>query len=141
MTRLVPLLPMCVLFAVLAGCEGVFVGFVSTPGVPLSITGTVTIVQLGFADNAHGTVVSVTLVTLFDLGTTKTMAFCGDQRNQFPINQSLTAQFTSGSLCSTLVTVVFFPPSAHPSRVFSSPTNILLDRKSEDEWNHDGSMT
>jgi len=109
MTRLVSLVPLLALVVVLAGCGAVFVGFVSNPGVvPSSISGTVTIVQLGFAADGLGNVVNVTLVTLVDLSMAKTMSFCGDQRTYFPLNHSVRADYTSGTLCATLVTVVFF---------------------------------
>src|SRR5258705_12547101 len=108
MTRLVPLGLMFVLVVGLSGCGAVFVGFVSNPGVvPSSINGTVTIVSLGFSADG-GTIVNVPQVTLVNLGIANTMAFCGDQRTLFPINQSLKVEFTNGTLCSTLVRVVFF---------------------------------
>ena len=107
--RFVPLGLVFVLIFTLTGCGAVFVGFVSNPGVvPSSVSGTVTIVQLGFVSDEQGTIANVTLVTLVDLGRAKTMTFCGDQRTFFPINQSLRAEFTSGTLCSTVVGVVFF---------------------------------
>src|SRR5271169_3403840 len=107
MKRLARLVPLFALAVVLAGCGAVFVGFVSSPAAAFSITGTVTVVQLGFADDGHGTVITVTVVTLVDPAVTKTLAFCGDQRSRFPINQRLKAEFASGTLCSTLVAVVF----------------------------------
>jgi len=110
MTRLVLSVLIFVVAALLPGCGAVFVGFVSNPSVvPSSITGTVTIVQLGFKGDGQGTVENVTVVTLADLGLVKTATFCGDQRTLFPISQSLRAEFTSGTLCSTLVSVAFFP--------------------------------
>jgi hypothetical protein len=109
MTRFVPLGLMLVLVVGLPGCGAVFVGFVSNPGVvPSSISGTVTIVFLGFSADGNGTVVNVTQVTLVNLGIAKTLAFCGDQRTLFPINQSLKVEFTKGTVCSNLVSVVFF---------------------------------
>lgn len=122
MTRLVPLILMFVLVVVLAGCGAVFVGFVSNPGATLSITGTVTIVQLGFAGDGQDAIVNVTMVTLVNLGTIKTMNFCGDQQSLFPINQSVRAEFTSGTPCSTVLSVAFFPPSGAAIR---SPFAIL----------------
>lgn len=109
MTRFVPLGLMFVLVVGLSGCGAVFVGFVSNPGVvPSSINGTVTIVSLGFSVDGNGTMANVTEVTLVNLGTANTVAFCGDQRTLFPINQSIKVEFTNGTLCSTLVSVVFF---------------------------------
>jgi hypothetical protein len=101
------LLPLIfVLAAGLAGCGTVFVGFVSNPGVvPSSISGTVTIVHLGFSSDSNGAVVNVTQVTFVNPGMTRTLAFCGDQRTLLPVDQSLKVEFTNGTLCSTLVSV------------------------------------
>jgi hypothetical protein len=108
MTRLVPLGLVLILVVGLADCGAVFVGFVSNPGVvPSSISGTITIVFLGFSADSNGTVVNVTQVTLVHLGAANTMGFCGDQRTLFPINQSLKIEFINGTLCSTLVSVAF----------------------------------
>lgn len=98
-----------VLIFTLTGCGAVFVGFVSNQGVaPSNVSGTVTIVQIGLVSDEQGNIANVTLVTLVDLGLAKTMTFCGDQRTFFPINQSLRAEFTKGTLCSTVVSIVFF---------------------------------
>ena len=108
MTRFVPLGLMFVLVVGLAGCGAVFVGFVSNPGaVPSTISGTVIIVHLGFSADGNGSIVNVTQVTLVNLGIANTMAFCGDEQSLFPINQSLKVEFANGTLCSTLVSVVF----------------------------------
>lgn len=111
MSRLIPLLLMFVLVVVLVGCGAVFVGFVSNPGgAPSSISGTVTIVALGFSSDGQGSIANVTTVALLNLGMTNTMKFCGDQQALFPINQNVKAEFTNGALCSTVVSVVVFPP-------------------------------
>jgi hypothetical protein len=117
MTRSVPLGLILVLIFLLTGCGAVFVGFVSNPGgVPSSVSGTVTIVHLGFVDDGQGTIANVTMVTLVDLGLARTISFCGDQRAFFPIDQSMRAELTSGTLCSTLVSVAFFPSQAFIGR-------------------------
>ncbi len=107
MTRLVPLGLMLVLVVGLASCGAVFVGFVSNPGgvVPSSISGTVIVVHLGFSADSNGTIVNVTQVTLVNLDTANSMAFCGDQQTLFPMNQTVKVEFTTGALCSTLVSV------------------------------------
>jgi len=108
MKRLAPLAVILVLVTLLASCGAVFVGFVSNPGaVPSTISGTVTIVYLGFSADSNGTVVNVTQVTLVTPTVSNSMAFCGDQRTLFPINQSLKVEFTHGTPCSTLVSVAF----------------------------------
>jgi hypothetical protein len=89
-----------------AGCGQVFVGFVSNPGNPMHVSGTVSMVQLEFYDDSHGTLINFTAVTFINAGTATTMNFCGDQRSGFPINQSAQADFTTGTFCSNLIAVV-----------------------------------
>jgi|SRR5579862_6080059 C4-dicarboxylate transporter len=106
MKRLARLAVISFLVTVLAGCGAVFVGFVSNPGVvPTTMSGTVLIVFLGISADANGTVAQVTQVTLETSGVAKSMAFCGDQRTLFPINQSIKVEFTNGTPCSALVNV------------------------------------
>jgi hypothetical protein len=92
----------------LAGCGQVFVGFVSNPGNPMQVSGTVSRVQLEFYDDSHGTVTNFTAVTFINAGTATAINFCGDQRSGFPINRSAQADFTTGMFCSTLIAVVIF---------------------------------
>lgn len=101
----------CVSF-LLAGCGAAFVGAVWNPGTTFTTSGMVTVVQLGVASDGHGTAVAVTLVTLVDVGITKIMTFCGDQRPQFPVGQTVKAEFASGVLCSTVVSVTCSPPAS-----------------------------
>jgi uncharacterized protein YceK len=89
----------------LAGCGQVFVGFVSNPGNPMHVSGTVSMVQLEFYDDSHGTLINFTAVTFINAGTATTINFCGDQRRGFPINQPAQASFTTGTVCSTLISV------------------------------------
>lgn len=89
-----------------AGCGQVFVGFVSNPQVSFSsISGIVIIVHLESGNEISGPQ-SFTAVTFSNGGLSSTVNFCGDQRNQFPLNQSVQADFTPGSGCSTLNKVV-----------------------------------
>ncbi len=92
----------------LAGCGQVFVGFVSNPGNPMHVSGTVSMVQLQFYDDSHGTLINFTAVTFINAGTATAINFCGDQRSGFPINRSAQADFTTGMFCSTLIAVVIF---------------------------------
>ena len=63
------LISLIVLALLLAGCGQVFVGFVSNPGNAKRVRGTVSMVQLGFIDDGHGTSVTFTAVTFVDAGT------------------------------------------------------------------------
>jgi uncharacterized protein YceK len=97
------LMALCLL---LTGCGQIFVGFVSNPGNPATISGTVITVQIQSTKDISGVSISVTVVTLSNnTGITSTFTFCGDQRSQFPINQQVRVNFTSGVSCSTLNTV------------------------------------
>jgi hypothetical protein len=90
----------------LAGCEGVFVvGFVSNPGGAVRVSGTVSIVQLGFVNDGSGASVTITAGTLINGGTGFTVNFCGDQRGRFPMNNLVRADFNKGVFCSSLITV------------------------------------
>jgi hypothetical protein len=88
-----------------AGCGNVFVRGVFDPGVS-SISGSVSIVQLTIVTGDNGTSVQVTLVTFLQNGFSSSMGFCGDQRSQFPINQTVRADFHAGQTCANIVAVV-----------------------------------
>lgn len=97
------LLLLCLGFA---GCGGAFfIAFSSNPGGNSSVTGTVALVSVQSFQAATGTIV-ITAVTFSSQGPAITMNFCGDQQNLFFLNQRVTANFTSGVNCSTLVSVV-----------------------------------
>lgn len=90
----------------LAGCGQVFVGFVSNPQVSSSsVSGIVIIVHLESGNEISGPQ-SFTAVTFANGGLSSSVNFCGDQRPQFPLNQSMRAEFTPGPGCSTLVKVI-----------------------------------
>lgn len=106
MARLFPVLVLTASL-LLAGCGQVFVGFVSNPHIPSSsVSGIVIVVHLGSANDSNGQPVTLTAVTFSNAGLSNSMNFCGDQRSQFPLNQSVRAQFNPGTLCSNLVSVV-----------------------------------
>lgn len=94
-----------VILLILAGCGGTTrVAFISNPG-SASVNGTVSIVRLSIVGGDNGTSVTVTAVTLIGGGTASDFLFCGDHRDQFPISQVVTASYTPGTTCSTLVSV------------------------------------
>lgn len=97
------LLPLCLL---ITGCEGVFVGFVSNPVGSVSVSGTVSVVQLGFVKDVTGKLVTVTTVTFLNPGTATSINFCGDQSRSFPVNQFVSAQFSQGVLCAVVSSIV-----------------------------------
>ena len=100
------LAPLILLSFLLAGCGQVFVGFVSNPGGTMRVSGTVSKVQLGFINDGHGTLITFTAVTFINAGSATTINFCGDEQSGFPINRLAQANFTTGTFCSTLITVV-----------------------------------
>ncbi len=94
----------------LTGCGQIFVGFVSNPQVsPSSVSGLVIVVHLGSTNDINGNPITFTAVTFSSGGLSSNVNFCGDQRSQFPLNQSVRANFnpgTPGTVCSNLVLVV-----------------------------------
>lgn len=90
----------------ITGCEGVFVGFVSNPVGSVSVSGKVTVVQLGFVKEVTGKLVIVTTVTFLNAGTATFISFCGDQSRSFPVNQFVSAEFSQGVLCAVLSSVI-----------------------------------
>jgi len=93
------------MLVVLCGCGGTtYVGFVTNTG-SATANGTVSIVHISVIGGENGTSVTVTAVTLIGGGMASDLVLCGDQRNQFPINQVVTATYNPGTGCATLVSV------------------------------------
>lgn len=99
----------------LSGCGGnITIQGAINSGVPATkggsttttASGTVSIVHLSFASDSQGTSVQVTVVTLVAQGSAQTLTFCGSQVSQFPMDTFVSASFTPGSGCNTLVSVV-----------------------------------
>jgi hypothetical protein len=65
----------------------------------------VSIVHLTFASDGNSSTITVTVVTLLQSGTAQDLTFCGSQVSQFPMNTLVTAKFTQGTTCSTLISV------------------------------------
>ena len=105
MRRFLLVLPLASLL--FSGCGQVFVGGFSNPQVPpSSVSGLVIVVHLGSTNDNSGQAVTFTAVTFSNVGLSNTVNFCGDHQSQFPLNQSMRADFHPGSVCSTLVAVV-----------------------------------
>ena len=90
---------------VLADCSGFFIGFVSNPSGTTSVSGTVSVVHVGFIQDPTGVKITFTAVTFVNPGSSITINFCGDETSRFPMNQFVRADFSSGAFCSTLVAV------------------------------------
>jgi len=76
------------------------------PGVSSSVSGAVSVVQLSAVIGENGTTVQITLVTFLQGGTSSTIGFCGDRRSQFPMQQTVRAEFNPGQTCASIVSVV-----------------------------------
>lgn len=97
----------CVSLLWLASCSG-FVAFVGTsPGFSgvVIFTGTCTSVQVLNIVGPNGGFVLVTAVTFFGSGFSQTLNFCGDVSARFPLNRSLTVNYTNGASCATPVSI------------------------------------
>ena len=103
MKRLLQVLLVCSLFAYLCGCGSKF--FIGGALNSSTVTGTVSIVQVTTVADG-GAMVTVTLVTFLQEGTSRTMEFCGDQRMQFPLDQFVQANFTPGTPCASVIEIV-----------------------------------
>ena len=103
----------------LTGCSGVFfVGGAFNPGTS-SVTGVVSIVQISAVIGDRGTTVQVTFVTFQRDGVPSTIGFCGDQRDRFPMQQAVRANFTPGQTCASIVTIVILKKQSRRSSVVS----------------------
>ena len=96
---LVLLLVVACLFSTVS-CGDVFVrGAINTQ----STSGLVSIVQF---TAGSGSGVSITVITFTSSGMASTKTFCGDQRALFPLDRQVRVDFTPGSSCDNVVTVV-----------------------------------
>lgn len=103
MKRLLAALLLVILAGSLIGCGSTFLvrGELNAS----TISGTISIVQLTTVVD-HGTLITVTFVTFLQSGSSNNMTFCGDQRNQFPLDQFVNATFTPGPTCATVIQIV-----------------------------------
>jgi hypothetical protein len=91
----------------LAGCGSVFfVGFVSNPSLPSTVTGKVLGASLMLTNDHTGLPLTITRVTLSSGGIAGAFSFCGDQEVRFPLNATVKVEFTSNIDCMTIVDVV-----------------------------------
>jgi hypothetical protein len=105
MKRSLSLLLVILVVANLVGCGSVFfVGGAINPG--SSVSGLVSVVQISAVIGDQGTTVQVTFVTFVQNGASSTIGFCGDERDRFPMQQTVRANFTRGQTCNSIVTIV-----------------------------------
>jgi hypothetical protein len=93
------------LIATLSGCGNIFVRG-ALPAGSSSVSGLVSVVQLSAIIGDSGTTVQVTFVTFVQGGASSTIGFCGDERSQFPMQQTVRANFTPGQTCASVITIV-----------------------------------
>jgi hypothetical protein len=103
--RLLSFLLATCLAVTLTGCGNIFVRGAINPG-SSSVSGMVSFVQLSAVIGDGGSTVQVTFVTFLQDGTSSTIGFCGDERNRFPVQESIRANFTPGQTCASIVTIV-----------------------------------
>lgn len=104
MKRLLVLVLLSLVVLGATGCNGVFSvqGAIRNGSV---VTGTVSIVELSTVIDG-GTFVTVTFVTLINSGVPTRSTFCGDQTAFFPTDRFVTATFTPGTPCFSVLQVV-----------------------------------
>jgi hypothetical protein len=103
MNRLLSATLLSALIASSLGCSGVFSvsGAIHNGSV---VTGTVSVVELSTVID-NGAFVTVTFITLTTDGLPARNTFCGDQTPFFPMNQFVTATFTPGTPCLSVLQV------------------------------------
>ena len=107
MKRLLSLCLAAWLITILTGCGNIFVRGAINPG-SSSVSGMISVVQLGAVIGDSGTTVQVTFVTFLQDGMSSTIGFCGDERSRFPMQQNVRANFTPGQTCASIVTILIF---------------------------------
>jgi hypothetical protein len=100
------LFPLIVLLLVFAGCGQISASFVSNPGFPASVTGTIIAVQVQSTNGPNGVLNTFTVVAIQSVSTTNTFTFCGNQQSLLPLNQQVRVDFNTGVSCATLIAVV-----------------------------------
>ena len=104
-SSLLSLLVLCMIVT-LTGCgSAFFVGGAINPNTS-SVGGLVIVVQINSVIGDDGTMVDVTFVTFQQNGRSSTIGFCGDERDRFPMQQSVRANFTQGHTCARILTIV-----------------------------------
>jgi hypothetical protein len=84
------------------GCGNIFIRGAIQPGAS-TVSGFVSVVQFSTVTGGDGMMIQVTFVTFLQDGASSTIGFCGDQRGQFPMEQTVRAQFTPGQPCDSII--------------------------------------
>ncbi len=100
----IALIPALLLITACGTVRGGFISNLPASGAT-SAVGVVSFVGLRFVPDGSGAMVSVTAVTLVGGRSTSNLTLCGDQHSQFPSNQTVTATFTPGTVCASLLSV------------------------------------
>jgi hypothetical protein len=87
------------------GCGNVFIRG-ALPAGSSTVSGSVSVVQLSAVIGENGTTVQVTFVTFLQSGASSTVGFCGDRRDQFPMQQIVRADFNPGTPCASIITIL-----------------------------------
>jgi hypothetical protein len=95
---------MLCLVLTLPGCGNIFIRGALPAGSSM-VSGSVTVVQLSTVIGENGKTVEITVVTFLHSGVSSTVGFCGDQRDQFPMDQVVRADFNPGNPCASIVTI------------------------------------
>jgi hypothetical protein len=98
----------CASLVWLTSCGGAAFLVGTSPGFSgvVVATGTCTSVQIVNTVGPGGGFILVTVVTLFGSGFSSSLNFCGDVSGRFPLNRSLTVNYTNGSGCATPVSIL-----------------------------------
>jgi hypothetical protein len=88
------------------GCGGVTSFGIFTNFEHARTSGVVSIVHFTVISGPGRTLVDVTVVTLVQDGFSNTNTFCGDVRDQFPMNSFVNVTFNPGNICNTVVQVI-----------------------------------
>jgi hypothetical protein len=96
----------CLLLSLLliSGCGNVFVQGFFNPNTQTA-SGLVSFVEFTIIID-HNVQTQVTIVTLQNTFGNSNFTFCGDQQNQFPLNNFVDATFNFGQPCSNLLNVI-----------------------------------
>ena len=102
MVRLLTVFLLVLLLLLSGACSGAFfVGGAINPTTQ-TVSGLITVVHVSVSSDGS----FITIVTFVSSGTATSINFCGDQHNQFPMNQFVNASFNPGTPCANLIVIV-----------------------------------
>lgn len=91
-----------------SGCGGgtLFIDTGPNGTTVVAVSGTCIGVHITTILGSDGKWITITVVTLITDGRTNNFNFCGDVADHFPLNSSLTVNFTTGTTCATPTSIV-----------------------------------